>query len=365
MNPPEREPRPNDAADPRTGEGDENLVDDRVEAHRMRLVGRLAPGVAHEIGNPLAAIVAFGQLIRNDPRLPEDMQRDAALLVEAAEQTRSLIAGFLDLVRARPPERHPTRVAALVDSVVALSAYRLSSARASVAVDIAEDVPRVPIDRPRMQQVLLALVDAAAAPGGRVAIRGRGAPSGRVRLTIAPAAPLPDGAVVAEIVERQGGRLDVTADAFQIELPAVASDESKSAPAAAPAPAPAAAASRSSVLVIDDDIAMRTLLGRALGRAGYDVIVAASPTEASTAAAAGGGRIGAVLCDHHLGPASGIDACTTILAAHPELQGHVALMSADLDDATLRAYAESNAIRLLAKPFDIATVVDFVRRLAE
>src|SRR4051794_30641320 len=143
------------------GEGD----DDRVDAHRMRLVARLAPGVAHDIGNPLAAIVAFGQLIRNDPRLPDDLQRDAGLLVEAAEQTRSLITGFLDLVRERPRERRPTRVAALVESVVALSAYRVAGTGATVVVDVADDVPRVAVDRPRMQQVLLALVDAAAATG--------------------------------------------------------------------------------------------------------------------------------------------------------------------------------------------------------
>jgi CheY-like chemotaxis protein len=50
----------------------------------------------HELGNRLAAIVAFSHFIRTDPRLPEDLQQQAGLLEEEADRTRLLVEQLLD-----------------------------------------------------------------------------------------------------------------------------------------------------------------------------------------------------------------------------------------------------------------------------
>jgi CheY-like chemotaxis protein len=59
-----------------------------------------AAEVAHELGNRLAAIVAFSHLIRTDPRLPDDLHDQADLLIEEADRTRILVEKLLD--RASP-----------------------------------------------------------------------------------------------------------------------------------------------------------------------------------------------------------------------------------------------------------------------
>jgi CheY-like chemotaxis protein len=65
--------------------------------------------LAHELGNRLAAIVAFSHLIRTDPRLPADLHDQADLLVVEADRTRQLVARLLDtaapqtLPRVAPP----------------------------------------------------------------------------------------------------------------------------------------------------------------------------------------------------------------------------------------------------------------------
>ena len=61
-----------------------------------------APGdLAHELGNRLAAIIAFSHLIRTDPRLPDDLHEQADLLATEAARTRDLVAEILGWTEGR------------------------------------------------------------------------------------------------------------------------------------------------------------------------------------------------------------------------------------------------------------------------
>jgi PAS domain S-box-containing protein len=135
----------------------ERLTNELVQAQKMEAIGSLVSGVAHELNNPLAAIIAFSQLLRGDPRLPEDMKHDAGLLVQEADRTRRIVQGLLDFARQRPPERRRTSIATLVRSVLELQSYALSTNRVQVVEDIPDDLPEVDLDRAQMQQVLLNL----------------------------------------------------------------------------------------------------------------------------------------------------------------------------------------------------------------
>ncbi len=150
-----------------------------IQAQKMDAIGQLVSGVAHELNNPLAAIIAFSQLIRRDPNLPDDLRRDADVLNQEADRTRRIVQNLLDFARQRAPERHPTRLDALVRTVLELQAYMLSTNRIEVTVDIPASLPAVPIDRSQLQQVLLNLTRnavqavASAADHGQVAFSAR------------------------------------------------------------------------------------------------------------------------------------------------------------------------------------------------
>ena len=135
----------------------ERLTNELLQAQKMEALGQLVSGVAHELNNPLAAIIAFSQLMRGDPRLPDDMKHDAGLLVQEADRTRRIVQNLLDFARQRPPERIPTSIATLVRSVLELQSYALSTNRVQVEVEIPDDLPVVDLDRAQMQQVLLNL----------------------------------------------------------------------------------------------------------------------------------------------------------------------------------------------------------------
>ena len=137
------------------------VADETIRAQKLDAVARLVPGIAHELNNPLAAIVGFAELLRTDPRLPDDMRRQAELLAGETARTRQLVHALLDFLRERPPERHAASVRALVDAAVALHAYRLASSPLEVRIEIPDDLPPVEIDRAQIQLVLVNLLQEA------------------------------------------------------------------------------------------------------------------------------------------------------------------------------------------------------------
>jgi PAS domain S-box-containing protein len=135
----------------------DRLQRELLQAQKMEALGQLVSGVAHELNNPLAAIIAFSQLMRSDERLPDDMRHDAGLLVQEADRTRRIVQNLLDFARARPPERRPTSINALVQSVLELQSYALNANQIQVKIDIPATLPDVDLDRAQLQQVLLNL----------------------------------------------------------------------------------------------------------------------------------------------------------------------------------------------------------------
>ena len=135
----------------------ERLQAELVQAQKMEATGQLVSGVAHELNNPLASILGFSQVIRRDPALPEELRHSADLLVEEATRTRRIVQNLLDFTRQRPPERHPTSIRALVDSVLALQTYSVERGAIVVDTDIPAGLPPVELDRGQLQQVLVNL----------------------------------------------------------------------------------------------------------------------------------------------------------------------------------------------------------------
>ncbi len=135
----------------------EPLSRELIQAQKMEAIGQLVSGVAHELRNPLAAILGFSELIRLDPNLPEEMRHNAELLAEEATRTRKIVEDLLDFARQRQPERYPTSIATLVDSVLVLQSYKLGKGEIDVEVDIDPGLPLVELDRSQVQQVLVNL----------------------------------------------------------------------------------------------------------------------------------------------------------------------------------------------------------------
>jgi two-component system NtrC family sensor kinase len=166
-----------------------------VRSERMASVGRLAAGLAHEIGNPIAALLGMQDLLL-DGDLPPDAQRDfVQRMRRETERIHSVVRDLLDFAR---PEKtldagtgaaEPADVRSAIEDVTALVRMQSGFREMRIEIDVA-GAPRVALAAPRLTQVLLNLVlNASAALAsakrllGRVTVRAR-PDAGRVRIEV-------------------------------------------------------------------------------------------------------------------------------------------------------------------------------------
>ena len=78
-------------------------------AERLAVMGRLAAGVAHEVGNPMGAILAFVELVRRDPGIGDASRGHLARVAREGERIRGILQQLLDF--SRPVRRAPAELA--------------------------------------------------------------------------------------------------------------------------------------------------------------------------------------------------------------------------------------------------------------
>jgi two-component system, NtrC family, sensor kinase len=149
-----------------------------IKSERLASVGRLAAGLAHEIGNPIAAILSFEELLLDGP-LEEDQREFVVRMKHETERVHRILRSLLDFARpaASTPDdagETPASVKDAVDQVVGLVRPQKALHDVELVVELAPGLPAVAMRAERIEQVLLNLVlnaaDAVPRPGGRVRI---------------------------------------------------------------------------------------------------------------------------------------------------------------------------------------------------
>lgn len=136
-------------------------------AERLAAVGRLAAGVAHEVGNPMGAVLAFVDLARRDEGLSDDGRRHLDRALEEGQRMRKVLRQLLEFSRPTPAERAPIDLVTLVRETSALVCSQRRYSGVEVVVEGEHQAPAALADPQQTRQIVLNLLLNAADAGAR------------------------------------------------------------------------------------------------------------------------------------------------------------------------------------------------------
>ncbi len=147
-----------------------------VQSEKLASLGQLAAGAAHEINNPLTAILGFSDLLADDPTLPEKVRGTAGKIRDQARRTKTLVGNLLSFARQVPVERTLLDINAVVTSSVQLRALDLNSTKTKIELQLESVLPGVRGDGNQLIQVFFNIISNAvdameAANGGVLTIK--------------------------------------------------------------------------------------------------------------------------------------------------------------------------------------------------
>ena len=369
---------------------EQRIADQMLQQEKLAAVGQLVSGVAHELNNPLAAVMAFSELLLASGVAHDADARFAIDTIHhEAGRAAKIVTHLLTFARQRPAERMDADLNAIVTDTVTLRRYALRAAQIDLDVDLDPTLPRTWADPFQLQQVVLNLIgnaeQALAEWSGprRIVITTR-QHAERLVITVSDTGPgvAPEqrdrifnpffttkpvgqgtglGLSISDgIVRQHGGQIRVESPpgqgaTFFVELPIVTSVESPAerARAAVPASRPAGR-----ILVVDDEAPIRVAISTFLTTLGLDVTVAAGGLDAR--ALLKSREYDVVLLDLRM-PDLGGDALFEELRASDDRHAHrVVFVTGDAESDDARRFLEQAGRPVVGKPFqldELATVI--------
>jgi signal transduction histidine kinase len=353
-------------------------------SEKLSAVGEFVAGVAHELNNPLTALIGYAELLQMS-QVSDDDRTSLQRISSSAERCHKIVQSLLSFARQHPPERKLANVNALVDGVIEILIYELRTNNIKVEKELSPQLPRLLLDPHQIQQVFLNIVNNA-----RQAIEAHRA-RGLIRITTSVAGHSvritfqDDGPGISEenlarifnpffttkpvgkgtglglslsygIIQEHGGSITAASKlghgtTFIIDLPITTTSED--IPAASPPPRPPLAQGKGrKVLIVDDEVDILHLASQILVRQDYRVQTALDGESALRCLAAE--RFDLIISDWKMPGLSGQQLFERLLETDPQTAGRMVFMTGDVLSEKTEKFLREHGKTYLVKPFSIA-----------
>src|SRR6266481_2849320 len=130
-----------------------------AHSEKMATIGRLVSGVAHEVNNPLAAILGFTDLLLENPEVPVSAREDLQIILQETQRTKDIVQDLLSFARQRPVQRELVQVNSVLRQTIKLRSYDFVSHGVEVVEDFEETLTAALGDSQQLQQVFLNILN--------------------------------------------------------------------------------------------------------------------------------------------------------------------------------------------------------------
>jgi PAS domain S-box-containing protein len=375
------------------------------ESEKLEAIGRLAGGVAHDFNNLLTAIIGYAQLLADSLDSDDPKADDVDEIIKAAERSAALTGQLLAFSRKQVLVPAILDVNALVRETTVLL-RRVIGEHIDLVTTLAPDVHPVSADRTQLEQIVINLaVNArdAMPSGGRLTIETANAAIGEsdlrhqavsepgryVMMAVSDTGVGMDGetklrvfepffttkeqgrgtglglATVYGIVKQSGGFIGVHSEphqgaTFRVYLPAMPGAKATVPRRDTRQPD---SLGNETILVVEDERAVRTMTRIILERAGYHVVEAAAPDEAQEIFRSRSSEIDLMISDVVMPGAHGPALFKQLSGEHPSLR--VLYMSGYTDDEIIRAGRLEGGENFMEKPFTSQKLLERVREILD
>ena len=128
-----------------------------LQSEKLASIGQLVGGAAHELNNPITAMLGYSDLLLNT-KLSSQQQPLATKIGQDIRRTKSLVASLVSFARQRPAPKSPIDLNTLVRTAIKLAQPQMESLKISVHSEFDKELPRILGDPNQLLQVCLQLL---------------------------------------------------------------------------------------------------------------------------------------------------------------------------------------------------------------